>query len=198
MPGDLDEPRAGAPDRWMTVANAWTALRLALVPAVVHAIAADHGRAALLILSLAVATDLVDGRVARRRGEASRLGGILDHATDAVFVSAGLAAWAARGEVPAVLPLLVAAAFVQYALDSRVLAGRRLRTSRIGRTNGVAYYVLLGVPVVRDGLSLGWPPAAAVRALGWLLVATTLVSMADRALAWLATRRARGWPDGGR
>jgi hypothetical protein len=47
----------------------------------------------------------------------------------------------------------------------------------------VAYFVLLGIPVVRDGLALGWPADALVRALGWLLVATTCVSMLDRLLA---------------
>jgi len=93
--------------------------------------------------------------------------------------------------VPAILPALVLLAFVQYALDSRVLAGRALRTSLVGRTNGIAYYVLLGVPVVRDALALGWPPAGLVVGLGWLLVASTLVSMTDRALALLLKRRSR-------
>ena len=44
---------------------------------------------------------------------------------------------------PLVLPGLVAAAFVQYTLDSRALAGQRLRASALGRWNGIAYFVLL-------------------------------------------------------
>jgi phosphatidylglycerophosphate synthase len=39
-----------------------------------------------------VATDWLDGRIARRFGETSALGGFLDHVTDAAFVSLGLAA----------------------------------------------------------------------------------------------------------
>ena len=36
---------------------------------------------------------------------------------------------------------------------------------------------------VRDGLGLGWPPAVLVAGLGWLLVASTALSMADRLAA---------------
>ena len=180
-----------APDRWLTVANGFTAARLALIVPFVAAVGAGRAGWVFVLFWSAVATDYVDGPVARRRGEASRLGGVLDHTTDALFVSAGLAAYAAQGVVPAPLPVLVILAFTQYALDSRVLAGRSLRTSFIGRWNGIAYYVLLGVPVVQGGLSLGWPPAGLVRFLGWVLVVSTLVSMTDRAVAWWLTRRAR-------
>ena len=57
---------------------------------------------------------------------------------------------------------------------------RELRPSRLGHWNGVAYYVIVAVPVMRDALGLAWPGAALVQAFGWLLVASTLVSMADR------------------
>jgi cardiolipin synthase len=186
-----------APDRWITIANGLTAVRLVLIPPLVLSVAADRSLVVFAIFWLAVATDMVDGRVARWRGEASRLGGVLDHTTDALFVSAGLAAYAAQGVVPAPLPVLVLLAFGQYALDSRVLAGRSLRTSWIGRSNGVAYFVLLGVPVVRDALSIGWPPAGLVLVLGWALVATTLVSMADRGIAWSLSRRSPDSPGAG-
>jgi phosphatidylglycerophosphate synthase len=176
--------------RWLTRANAITLSRLVTAPVLAVAVAVDAAGAAALLLAFAVASDFADGAVARRYGEASPQGGFLDHATDATLCVLGLAAHAARGAVPWGLPALVAAAFVQYALDSRVLAGRPLRASSLGRVNGIAYYVLVAVPVVRDALALGWPGAAATRLVGWLLVATTLASMLDRALA--ASRTARG------
>lgn len=193
--GGSENAGALAPDRWVTVANGLTAIRLLLIPFFVSAVVQGRTLAPFAIFWLAVATDMVDGRVARSRGEASRLGGVLDHTTDALFVSTGLAAYAAHGVLTALLPVLVLLAFAQYALDSRVLAGRSLRTSWIGRTNGVAYFVLLGVPVVRDGLALGWPAAPLVSGLAWLLVASTAVSMLDRGVGWLsvrASRRSRG------
>lgn len=191
-------PVTDAPDRWITFANGLTVIRLRLIPVVVAAIVRDHAAVAFAAFWLAVATDLVDGRVARRRGEASRLGGVLDHTTDALFVASGLAACAWRGVIPFALPPLVLLAFAQYALDSRVLAGQRLRTSLLGRWNGIAYYVVLGVPVVRDALDLGWPPAWLLEALAWTFVASTGLSMLDRGQAWLATRRAHDSPDAGR
>lgn len=168
---------------WRTRANLLTASRLLLAPVLVATIAHGAATASLLVFAAAVATDLLDGRVARRFGESSPLGGLLDHATDATFVAAGLAALASVGPVPPALPALVLVAFAQYALDSRALAGRPLRMSRLGRSNGIAYYVLLAVPLARDALGLGFPGDRAVTALAWLLVLSTLASMADRALA---------------
>jgi len=169
--------------RWATPANGLSLLRLVLVPALAAAIVHERAWAGGLLFALAVATDLADGPLARRRGEASPLGGLLDHAVDATLCVVGLAAWAWRGEVPVVLAPLVAAAFAQYVLDSRALAGRALRASALGRWNGIAYYVLVAVPLYRDALGLAWPARGAIAAAGWLLVLSTLVSMADRLLA---------------
>ena len=174
-----------------TRANALTALRLVCGPLLVLALLEHAALTAAALFWLAVATDLLDGRVARRFGESSALGGFLDHVTDAAFVSLGLAALALRGEAPALLPALVALAFVQYTLDSRVIDGGALRASALGRWNGIAYFVPIGTVVTRDALGLAWPGRGLVLALGWLLVATTLLSMADRARALIRARRAR-------
>lgn len=174
---------AVAADRWRTRANALSLLRLVVAPALGAAILAGRAELATALFALAVATDFADGAVARRYGESSPLGGLLDHAIDATFCVLGLAAHAAAGVVPWSLPFLVAAAFAQYVVDSKSLAGRPLRTSRLGRWNGIAYYVAVAVPIVRDTLGWSWPGAALVWWLAAALVATTLTSMADRALA---------------
>jgi phosphatidylglycerophosphate synthase len=179
--------------RLRTRANALTALRLLAGPLLVVALLREAALPAFALFWLAVGTDLLDGRVARRYGEVSPLGGFLDHLTDAAFVSLGLAALAARGEAPALLPMAVALAFLQYTLDSRALGapGRAaLVASRLGRWNGIAYFVPIGTVVVRDALGLGWPAPEAVLALGWLLVLSTGLSMADRLRALLRVRRA--------
>jgi cardiolipin synthase len=168
------------PSPLLTWANGLTASRLVAAPLLALAILREAPGWALFVFVAAVLTDLLDGWVARRLGEASSLGGVLDHATDAAFVTAGTGALACSGEVPRILPWLIAAAFVQYAVDSRVAAGSSLRSSALGRWNGVAYFVVLGIPVVRDGLGLAWPGAPLVAAIGWALVATTLLSMAQR------------------
>ncbi len=179
-------PTAGR--RWLTRANGLTAIRLALAPFLAMAVLDGNFVLAHGLFWLAVATDLADGRVARRYGEASPIGGLFDHATDATFVATGLLAVAQGGQVPMLLPPLVLAAFLQYTFDSRALSGRTLRASSLGRLNGIAYFVLLGIPVVRDGLGLGWPPPSWVWWIGAALVVTTLISMLDRLRALWRTR----------
>ncbi|MGH0032486.1 MAG: CDP-alcohol phosphatidyltransferase family protein [Myxococcota bacterium] len=168
---------------WQTRANALTAIRLFAAPALALAVRSGETVLAAALLTLAIATDFADGWVASRYGEESPLGGLIDHAVDAVFVTTGCAALASMGVLPVPLPVLIALAFLQYAFDSGVSASRPLRASWLGRWNGIAYYVIVAIPVVRDALGLGWPPAWLVLGLGWALVASTGVSMVDRLLA---------------
>jgi phosphatidylglycerophosphate synthase len=134
------------------------------------------------LFAFAVLTDLLDGPLARRRGVVSPFGRLLDHAADFSFVSAGLWAAAWRGAVSVLLPVAIAIAFAQYALDSRFLHPQPgLRMSRIGRWNGILYFVPLGGVCLTDigvpGLEL------ATHASAWLLVASTALSIGDRLLA---------------
>lgn len=165
---------------WFTRANALTALRLLIAPALVMSIFEGADRVATLLFWVAVATDVADGRVARRFGEETPYGRFFDHASDATFVTAGTAALAAIGALPAALPFLIAVAFTQYALDSRSKAATGLRKSRLGHWNGIAYYVIVAVPVMRDAMGISWPGAEWVRAGGWVLVASTIASMIGR------------------
>lgn len=174
---------------WKTWANLLTLIRLLVV--VPCALAAWRGQwdSAAVLLSAAILTDLLDGPVARRFNHHTALGGLFDHATDALFIAVLLAALASRGLITPLLPALVAAAFIQYTLDSRALAGRPLKSSWLGRSNGIAYFVLGSIPVYARALDLPWLPDLAVYAASWVLVATTLVSMADRLWAWQRSRR---------
>jgi phosphatidylglycerophosphate synthase len=178
-------PTGSTPRHWLTWANGISAIRLVAAPLCALAVLEGTSGLAALLYGLAVMTDLVDGRIARRRGEVSALGGLLDHFSDAAFVSLVLGAHALRAELPTLLPVLVVLAFAQYVLDSRALAGRRLRTSSLGRWNGILYFVLAGTPIIRDILDFGWPSAAWVAVAGWCLVLSTALSMADRGRALL-------------
>jgi phosphatidylglycerophosphate synthase len=175
---------------WSTRANALTLARLLLAPALAAAVLSGAPALAAALFFVAVGTDFADGWVARRYREESPFGGFADHATDATFVIIASAALARIGVLPAVLPWLIAAAFVQYALDSRAISASGLVASRLGRWNGIAYYVIAAIPIVRDALALDWPGPALVSALGWVLVASTVASMLDR-LRLLASRRTR-------
>lgn len=161
----------------------WLSLsRIALLPILIWAVLASRYWLAAVLFTLAIASDLLDGAIARSRNMASARGALLDHGSDAVFVVVTLGLWASEGLVPAVLPALVALAFTQYALDSRGALPARLRPSRLGRFNGIAYFVLSGLALAVAAM----PALVALRplslVLGWVLVATTVQSIALRAL----------------
>lgn len=164
-------------------ANLLTLSRLACVAPCGWAIAYEHWPLATALFVVAVITDFADGPLARRYRQDSPLGGLLDHGTDATFVVVTLATLAHAGYITWLLPVLIVAAFAQYTLDSNALAGRRLRASWLGRVNGIAYFVLVGIPTIRNALHWDWPGSGLIAVLGWILVASTVASMLDRGLA---------------
>jgi len=174
---------------WFTWANLLTVVRLASIGPCAAAVIAERWVWAGTLFALAVASDLFDGPIARRFAQASSLGGLLDHATDALFVMVLLGALAFQNYVPWVLPCLVSAAFVQYMLDSQALAGRKLQASWLGRGNGIAYFVVVGIPLIRNALELTWPADVWIERLAWLLICTSIISMFDRAITWFVAAK---------
>ena len=172
------------------MANLFTGLRLLLaVPAAV-AFAQPQFLSPPLLLTLmtvAIVTDFVDGIVARRRGTASPRGQLFDHATDFLFVTAGLSGAAIAGEVTAALPILIAVAFSQYVLDSYFLhREKRLRMSFLGRWNGMLYFVpLVVIAAARLDFigSVAGLLSTLIVVLSYLLVLSTVASIIDRAIA---------------
>jgi phosphatidylglycerophosphate synthase len=170
------------------MANAVTAVRLVLMlpvaVALAHPTLLTPGVVALM-LAVAIASDALDGPIARRRGTASPRGMLFDHTTDCVFVTGGLTGAALAGSITPMLPALIPLAFGQYVVDSYVWSRRRqLRASFLGRWNGIFYFV----PIVLITIArLPVPPRFAsflgdgAGALGYLLAASTVASMIDRA-----------------
>lgn len=167
-------------------AHILTACRLFLAIPTAWSIVEQQWWVAGLCFTAAAISDFLDGRVARAQGSQSNFGGLFDHATDAIFVASALAACAVQGWVNPWLPVLVVAAFVQYSLDSKALAGAQLRANWLGRSNGIAYFVMVGISI---GFALLALPQLVPMVLSWLLSATTLVSMLNRGQYWWRHRR---------
>lgn len=171
---------------WLTVANAISVARLVATPFSLAAVLDGQWRLAGLIFAGAVASDFLDGIVARWRNTVSNLGGVLDHTADAVFVAVTL--WgiaylevdAGVDVVPGILPWFIVLAFLQYLLDSKALSGRPLRTSQLGRANGIAYYVIAGTVISKKALGLDWLPDEAIYWVALAVLVSTLISMFDR------------------
>jgi len=185
----MEAPGPEQTPRWFTPSNGLTLTRLVAAPFFYWLIVNRLWWAACLVFWLAVVSDIVDGRLARSRGETSTLGGILDHASDATFVTLGNLALVRTGGVPVLLPPLIIAAFLQYVFDSRILAGHELRASSLGRWNGIFYFVPPGVIVTREALGLEVPPDQMIFIVGWVLVISSLISMVDRLTSLISLAR---------
>ena len=170
------------------IPNALSFLRLCLAPASIWLIVNEFWLVAFWVFVAAVVTDLVDGPLARKFDAATESGAVLDHLADCIFVTSSLIALAFHEHVPLVLPPIIAAAFIQYLIDSRVGDGG-LRGSRLGRWNGIAYFVAVGIPISILGLQLSAAPIEAANYFGWVLVATTAISMIERVVLLLRYRK---------
>src|ERR1700730_18349471 len=164
------------------MANALTAVRLLLVLPFAFFMAKGDRRSAvfaLVIWVVALITDFLDGPIARRRGTVTAWSGTFDHLSDFLFVTSGLFAGAWRGAFPWILPILIAAAFTQYVVDSYwIQRHTKLRGSKLGRYNGVLYFVPSIMDIlIRMGLRFLDP---LLTILVWLLALSTLISMGQR------------------
>jgi len=164
------------------LANALTGIRLLLVAPFVFFMARGDMHSAFLALVIwviALATDFVDGPIARRQGTVTPLSGTFDHASDFLFVTGGMFAGAFRGAFPWVLPSLITVAFAQYVIDSYWIHRRtKLRGSKLGRYNGMLYFAPPCMDIViRLGARFLQP---LLTIFVWALVLSTLVSMFQR------------------
>src|SRR2546425_13118771 len=152
-----------------TMATALTAARVLLALPFAFLMTgggARHATLAALVLAAAIATDVLDGALARRRDTVTAAGRAFDHAADCFFVTSGLVAGAVRGAFPRIFPILLATAFTQYVVDSYwVHGGRALRTSVLGRYKGIPYFPPLRGDILVPAALPGLPPPGPLPAL---------------------------------
>lgn len=109
-------------DRWWTVPNALSVLRLAGVPVFLWLLLGPHDDLiALAVLVFSGITDWLDGKLARWLNQMSRLGALLDPAADRLYIFATLVAFVLRGIVPWWLAALLVAKDVAVGLCLPVL-----------------------------------------------------------------------------
>src|SRR5260370_31898527 len=102
---------------------------------------ARHAALAALVLAAAIATDLLDGPVARRRGAATASGGAFDHAADCFFVTSGLAAGGVLGVLSYVLPHHLLGALPPTALfDSSLPPTEAPAPASLGPVHATVYF----------------------------------------------------------
>lgn len=118
----MEEPSIWAQLR--TLPNLLSLLRLALVPVFLVLIVSGQSMSAFLVLAVASFTDWLDGYLARKLNQVTRIGALLDPAADRLYIFATLIGLAVTGSVPSWLPLVVIARDVVLAFTIPVLASR--------------------------------------------------------------------------
>jgi cardiolipin synthase len=94
-------PREPTPWRVATLPNLVSVLRLLGVPLFLYLLLVTHNDAwAIVVLAIGGGTDWVDGFLARRLGQVSRFGELLDPFVDRLYIVATLLALTARGVLP--------------------------------------------------------------------------------------------------
>ena len=164
---------------FLTLANSLSIFRLVVAPVLAWMILSNRWLTASFLLILAILSDIFDGRIARRKNQDSAFGGLLDHSCDAFLVAVLLFVLSKTHGIPLFLPLLVLGSFLQYVLDSKALSGHKLRTSFLGRSNGIAYYVLASICIFTEGLGINFSGNLFI-VFAWVLISSTAVSMSER------------------
>ncbi|MDM8085360.1 CDP-alcohol phosphatidyltransferase family protein [Cellulomonas cellasea] len=98
--GEAVAEKVAVSDRVLTVPNVISLARLLLVPVFAVLIGAGEDGWALLVLAVSGASDWLDGVLARRLGQVSKLGQMLDPAADRLFILVTLVGLAWRDVVP--------------------------------------------------------------------------------------------------
>ncbi len=94
-------------DRILTAPNVISAVRMLLVPVYLWLLLEGRNVAALVVFSVAAATDFVDGQVARRTHQVSKLGKLLDPAVDTLLMVTGVLGLVLVGRIPVWIAALV-------------------------------------------------------------------------------------------
>ena len=87
-------------NRVLTVPNVLSAIRLATVPIFLYLFISGREEAAVIVYGAGAWTDFFDGYIARRLGQESELGRLLDPLADRIFIVALALALVAVGALP--------------------------------------------------------------------------------------------------
>jgi cardiolipin synthase len=155
--------------RVLTVPNILSFFRLALVPVFIWLIITGQDTLALVTLVISSVTDFLDGFLARRLNQVSRLGQLLDPAADRLYIFAALIGLAWRELIPWWLVATIVLRDVMLAVLGIVLANHGYGPLPVHRLGKAATFCLFfALPLML--FSEAFPVVASVAfPLAWAL-----------------------------
>ena len=159
---DIQQEKLEASDKVLTAPNVITCCRLMLVPLFVYLrFFTIYQTAALVVFAVAACTDWIDGQVARRTGQVSKLGKVLDPLVDRVLLATGVISVCVEGNLPLWIVVLLVARDLVLLIEGRIMIAlmhKLVSVSYVGKfaTTFLLFgfsFLLLGTPQV-PGLGL--------------------------------------------
>jgi cardiolipin synthase len=169
----VSDARADASlDRIATVPNLLSLIRILLIPVFVVLILNEGTEmAGILLLGAVVSTDWLDGYLARRTGQVSNVGKVLDPVADRLAIIAALVAFVVRDAFPLWAALLVIVRDVVVLIAGAIVLARyriRIDVRWIGKI--ATFDLMWGIPLIAWGNFGLWLHGLALFA-GWVLFA---------------------------
>lgn len=141
-------------NRIFTVPNLISAIRLCLVPVFLILLLNGYDLAAAFLFALAAGTDWIDGQIARRTNQVSKLGQLLDPAVDRILMIVGVAGLFIVGRLPLWIIVFVVARDLLLLVGGAYLLKRRKKRVAVIYPGKVATTLLF---VGFAALLLNWP-----------------------------------------
>ncbi len=162
----------------LTVPNVLTFFRILLVPLLVVVLLTEFEGKALVglgVFLLASLTDFLDGFIARRRQQVSKLGKLLDPAADKILVSAALISLVELDVAPAWMVMVILAREFLISAFRSLAAGEGIvmSASLLGKSKTALQVVAISLLIINE--HLGEFGKLAPISL-WLAMIATLVS----------------------
>ncbi|MEX0743922.1 MAG: CDP-alcohol phosphatidyltransferase family protein [Actinomycetota bacterium] len=163
-------------DRILTLPNVISFARIALIPVFVWLIVERRTTfTGLIVFGVVVATDWVDGAIARATGQVSEVGKVLDPVADRLAIGAGLIALVVRDAFPLWAALLILARDALILIAGVVLLSARRVRIEVRYIGKMATFLLMAAIGGIAWGNLGYPFAPAFLAIGWAFYAVGIV-----------------------
>ncbi|CAK7006203.1 MAG: Putative cardiolipin synthase [Paraeggerthella hongkongensis] len=154
-------------DKIFTVPNVISFIRLCLVPVFFVLLMNGYNLVATLLYALAAGTDWVDGQIARRTNQVSKLGQLLDPAVDRILMISGVLGLFLVGRLPLWIILVVIVRDLFLLVGGACLIKRfRIRVAVVYPGKVATTLLFIGFA----GLLLNWPllPGLGIVDVAWL------------------------------
>jgi cardiolipin synthase len=172
----LSDDGSPGTDRILTLPNVISFARIALIPVFVWLIVERRTTfTGLVVFGVVVATDWVDGAIARATGQVSEVGKVLDPVADRLAIGAGLIALVVRDAFPLWAALLILARDALILIAGVVLLSARRVRIEVRYIGKMATFLLMAAIGCIAWGTLGYAFAPAFLALGWFFYGVGIV-----------------------